>query len=157
VVVLGWVLGLALCAWMALVIVGSLLHDPYIWQGDLPEVLQKSLPPPSAETRRRKRGWGALMFAGLALWVATVLHETDTPLQAAAVSWVNFQLFNLFDALVIDVGLILWWAPAWAVPGEVRGHPALRDPRFHLRNYLLGVVGGTALAAMVAGLQWLLL
>jgi hypothetical protein len=152
---LGLQLGLGLCAWMTLVIVGSLRHDPYIWQADLPAVLQERLPPVSAETMRRKRLWGALMIAGLALWVAALLAWTDTPLRAAVATWLGFQLFNLFDALVIDVGLILLWAPPWAVPAEVRGHPALRDPRLHVRNYLLGALGGTLFAAMVAGLSWL--
>src|SRR3712207_8999227 len=50
-----------LCAWMGFVIVGSLWHDPYIWQGDLPRAIRDGMPPPSAETRRRKARWGALL------------------------------------------------------------------------------------------------
>jgi hypothetical protein len=150
------VLGLALCAWMAVIIVGSLRHDPAIWQGDLPAAIREALPPVSAETQRRKRLWGAAMLLGLALWVGAVLALTDTPLEAGWTAWLGFQLFNLFDALVIDVGLVLLWEPQWAVPPGVRGHPALRDPRFHVKNYLLGVLGGTILAALVAGLALIL-
>lgn len=152
----GW-----LCAWMAFVILGSLRHDPRIWQGDAPRALQELLGPPPPRTRRRKLVWGVLMLVGLVGLSAHLMGEVAAlpggaglgPRMLAA--YVMFEVFNLFDAVVIDVGVILVWAPEWAFAPGTRGHPALRDWRFHVRAYLVGVAAGVPFAAIVAGIATL--
>lgn len=150
--------GAWLCAWMTFVILGSLRHDPRIWQGDAPRAVQELLGPPPPETRRRKSLWGLVMLVGLVGITALLVREVGAlpggdafgPRMLAA--YVMFETFNLWDALVIDVGVILLWAPAWAFAPGTRGHPALRDWRFHVRAYLVGVVAGVPFAAIVAGI-----
>lgn len=149
--------GAWLCGWMALVIVGSLRHDPRIWQGDAPRALQEQLGPIPAATQRRKRGWGVVMLVGLVGITAHLVHEVAGQPGAGwlgfmVAAYVMFEVFNLFDALVIDVGLLLVWAPDWAFAPGTKGHPSLRDWRYHVRGYLVGVVGGVPFAAIVASI-----
>lgn len=148
--------GALLCAWMTLVILGSLRHDPRIWQDDAPKPIQALLGPMPASTRRRRAGWGLVMVVGLVglsvqLMTAGLPATTGIPDRLLA-AYLMFELFNLYDALVIDVGLILLWAPDWAFVPGTKGHPALRDWKFHLRAWLIGVVAGVPFAGIVVGI-----
>ena len=67
-------------------------------------------------------------------------------------AYVMFELFNLYDAIVLDIGLILLWAPDWAFVPGTKGHPSLRDWKFHVRAYLIGVLAGVPFAAIVVGI-----
>jgi hypothetical protein len=152
--------GALLCAWMTFVILGSLRQDPRIWQNDAPKPIQELLGPMPDATRKRARIWGAVTFVGLLaisvhLMVAGMPSEAELGSRVLA-TYVMFELFNLYDALVIDIGVILLWAPSWAFAPGTKGHPALRDWRFHLRAFAIGVVAGVPFALLVAGLWWLL-
>lgn len=145
--------GAWLCGWMTLVVLGSLRHDPRIWQGDAPRAIKEMLGPIPPETRRRKALWGAAMAVGLIGISAALMVEVSGGWWARAVaSYAMFQTFNVFDAVVIDIGVILLWAPAWAFAPGCKGHPALRDWRFHARAFAIGVLAGLPFAALVAGL-----
>jgi hypothetical protein len=148
--------GALLCAWMTFVILASLRHDPRIWQNDAPKPMQELLGPMPDATRKRANVWGLITFVGLAaiaahLMIAGVPSETGFGPRVLAV-YVMFELFNLYDALVIDIGVILLWAPSWAFAPGTRGHPALRDWRFHVRAFAIGVIAGVPFALLVAGL-----
>lgn len=150
--------GAWLCAWMTLVVLGSLRHDPRIWQSDAPRALQELLGPPPPATLRRKWIWGLVMLVGLVGLSALLMREVGAlpggdgfgPRMLAA--YVMFETFNLYDAIVIDIGVILVWAPDWAFVPGTKGHPSLRAWRFHVRAFLVGVVGGLPFAAIVAGI-----
>lgn len=150
--------GAWLCAWMTFVVLGSLRHDPRIWQKDAPRALQELLGPAPPETARRKWGWGLVMLVGLVGLSALLMREVGAlpggggfgPRMLAA--YVMFETFNLYDAIVLDIGVILLWAPEWAFVPGTRGHPSLRDWRFHVRAFLTGVAGGVPFAAIVAGI-----
>jgi hypothetical protein len=152
--------GLLLCAWMTFVILTSLRHDPRIWQNDAPKPLQELLGPMPDDTRKRARVWGLIMLVGLigitvSLMIAGVPSEAGFWTRVLA-AYVMFEVFNCYDALVIDIGVILLWAPDWAFAPGTKGHPALRDWRFHLRAFAIGVVAGGPFAIAVAGLHWLI-
>jgi hypothetical protein len=147
--------GVLLSAGMTLVVLGSLRHDPLIWRSDLPKEMQKLLGPASPATQRRRRFWALLMAA----WITAVTVSLMTSIAASAplvertlASYIMFQIFNLYDALVIDIGVILIWAPDWAFPRGLKGHPALRDWRFHVNGYLSGVVIGIPFAILVTAI-----
>lgn len=150
--------GAWLCAWMTFVVLGSLRHDPRIWQGDAPRALQELLGPPSRQTLRRKWVWGVLMLVGLVGVSAHLVGELAALPEGTSfgarmlAAYVMFEVFNLYDAVVIDVGVILVWAPDWAFAPGTKGHPSLRDWRYHVRAYLVGVVAGVPFAAIVAGI-----
>lgn len=148
--------GALLCAWMTFVILGSLRHDPRIWQDDAPKPMQELLGPMPPATRRRRAVWGLLMLFGL-VGLAVRLMTAGLPATAGIgdrllAAYVMFEVFNLYDALVIDIGVILLWAPDWAFAPGTKGHPALRDWRFHVRAYLVGVVAGLPFAGIVVGI-----
>lgn len=148
-------LALGLCTVMTFVIVGSLYHDPFIWQNDLPESIKIILPPVSQNTRLHKAFWGTLMFVGLSAFITGCIALTETPSDAGLCALWGFQVFNLYDAIVIDIGLIVWWAPPWAVPPEIRGHEALHDVRWHFTNWLKGAFGGCLFGLLVFGIALL--
>jgi hypothetical protein len=148
--------GALLCAWMTFVILGSLRHDPRIWQDDAPKVLQEQLGPMPPATRRRRAVWAVVMLVGL-IGLSVHLMKSGLPSMTGIpdrllAAYVMFELFNLYDALVIDVGVILLWAPDWAFVPGTKGHPALRDWKFHVRAYLIGVLAGVPFAGIVVGI-----
>lgn len=148
--------GALLCAWMTFVILASLRQDPRIWQNDAPKPLQELLGPMPDATRTRARIWGTVTFVGLVaisahLMVVGVPSEAGFGARVLA-AYVMFELFNVYDALVIDIGVILLWAPDWAFAPGSKGHPSLRDWRFHLRAFAIGVFAGVPFALLVAGL-----
>lgn len=157
--------GAVLSALMGALIAGSLVHDPMIWARSSPPDVQAVLGPPSAATLRRKRAWGvgllAILLGVFGHLVVEVRALAPGPFPVAAVAlaaFTCFQCFNLFDALVIDLGLVLW-RPRWAFPPGVADLPGLRDVRWHLGNFGKGVVGGVPFAGLVtlvgAAAAWL--
>jgi hypothetical protein len=148
--------GALLCAWMTFVVLASLRQDPRIWQNDAPKPMQELLGPMPDATRKRARIWGLVTFVGLAaisvhLMVVGVPREVGFAERVLA-AYVMFELFNCYDALVIDIGVILLWAPDWAFAPGSKGHPSLRDWRFHVRAFAIGVFAGVPFALLVAGL-----
>lgn len=146
--------GAILCAWMTFVILASLRHDPRMWMDDLPKSMKAELGSSPPDSRRRRAWWGLASFVGLAGIAASLmigLPHTAGLAERLLAAYVMFELFNLYDALVIDIGIILLWAPDWAFPPGVKGHPALRDWKFHVRAFLIGVFAGVPFAALVVG------
>jgi hypothetical protein len=153
--------GALLCAYMSVIIFGSLRQNPRIWQQDYPPEVRARLEPQDARTRRQKAAWSVGMLVGLVLVFGRLVvrveelsgGEAPFVLMAGA-AYVCFQVFNLFDAVVIDLGLAVW-RPSWAlIPGvDTR---ALGDWRWHVRNYLVGVAVGVPFSLLVAGLGWVL-
>ena len=102
--------GGVLCTLMSIIIVGSLVQDPRIWVGSGPRDMQQALGHAGPDTLRRKRAWGMVMMVVLVgvFWhlVEDVLTLDEGPGQLANVagaSWLAFQVFNLYDAAIIDV------------------------------------------------------
>lgn len=158
-IVIGLSHGAMTCGAMMVLVVASLRHDPMIWAHDAPAAMREQAGPPSPATRRRKAAWTAIMLLALVLLYASLVSEVaartgsgwsaifSTSFGAALIA---FELFNLFDALVLDLALA-YFKPRWALLPGVDPTP-LDDPRWHLRNFLLGVVMGLPFAALVAGL-----
>lgn len=147
--------GLALGAVMTVVTVASLRQNPLIWLDDAPPDVRKRFGPIDARTRREKRTWGIVVAVALVATFAHLVagvHHLGTFATFVA-AYVAFQTFNLYDALVIDVPLVVL-RPHWAFPDGAADAPSYRDARWHVRNWLVGVVGGVPLAGLVALLGW---
>jgi hypothetical protein len=148
--------GALLCAWMTFIVLASLRHDPRIWTDDAPKALQALLGPIPPESRRRRTWWGTVMLVGL-VGISAHLMTTGIPYTASIwerllATYVMFELFNLYDAIVLDIGVILLWAPEWAFVPGTRRHPSLLDWKFHVRAFLIGVVIGVPFAGIVVGI-----
>ncbi len=150
--------GAALCAGMTGIIVGSLRQDPMIWARSSPPDVQAFVGPPSPATSRRKRAWSVVMLIVLVAVFGSlargILSAGGSTWDVAVAAWISFQVFNLYDAVVIDLGLVIF-KPRWAMVPGAADLPGLRDPRWHLGNYLKGLVGGFVFAGLVAGSAWL--
>lgn len=145
--------GAGLSAFMGALIFLSLRQNPLIWLGDAPADVRARLGPIDDRTRRQRRAWGLLMFVGLGVVFGHLAWRT-WPLGAMAcfvAGFVCFETFNLFDAVVIDLGLVVF-RPRWAFPPGAEDSPSYRDPRWHLGNWLKGVVAGLPFAGIVVGL-----
>jgi hypothetical protein len=154
--------GALLCAFMLVIILGSLRHDPRIWTNDAPPALREQVGPIPPDSKRRQKWWGALMMVGLvgiSTHLMLALPSEAGFLDRMLAAYLMFATFNTFDAVVIDIGVILLWAPEWAFVPGTRGHPALRDWRFHLGAFVKGLIGGVPFSLLVAGcwaaLAWL--
>lgn len=156
---LGLVHGLVLSLLMTGLVVASLRQDPLIWLRSSPRDVQAKVGPPPAASVRRRRGWGAVLLVillGTFGHLASALPRPFAPGSYWVASWIAFQVFNLYDALVIDLGLV-FFGPDWAFAPGTRALPGLRDPRWHVGNYLKGLVGGFVFATLATGLAWLAL
>lgn len=153
--------GVVLCLVMSVIIFASLYQNPKIWVKSSPPDVRAFVGPMDPTTEKQRRTWGVLMmlsliviFGHLAQSVAALSPSVFWTVFWA--SYVCFQVFNLFDAVVIDLGLVLL-KPKWAfLPGTAE-LPGLTDPKWHIKNYFVGVVIGAPFSLMVAGLAWLLL
>jgi hypothetical protein len=66
-------------------------------------------------------------------------------------------VFNLFDLLVLDVLLLIWWRPAFMLLPGTEGMSAYNDWRFHLIASSKGLafaVVSSLLIALVISNQW---
>jgi hypothetical protein len=148
--------GALLSAWMTFVVLASLRQDPRIWTNDAPKALQEVLGPMPDASRKRARVWVLVTFVGLVaisahLMIAGIPSEAGFGARMLA-AYVMFEVFNCYDAVVLDIGVILLWAPDWAFVPGTKNHPSLRDWRFHVRAFAIGVFAGVPFALLVAGL-----
>lgn len=148
--------GAALSLAMTALIVASLKQNPRIWQDDAPRDVRARLGPMDDATREQKKRWGYVMLAILVGVFAPLAARTSGGGFVATwlAAYVCFETFNLWDALVIDLGLVIV-RPAWAFPEGAGDSPSYRDPRWHARNWLIGVFAGVPFAGLVGGLAWL--
>ncbi|MCB9639238.1 MAG: hypothetical protein H6727_10140 [Myxococcales bacterium] len=153
-------LGLTFGGWLSLfmgsLIFLSLRQNPLIWINDAPPDVRKRVGPVDKKTKRQQKIWGLIMLSGVALLFGVLAWPLrhQSPWIVFFASYVCFQTFNLFDALVIDLGLVIF-RPSWAFPKDLGDSPTYRDPRWHLKNWLTGVVMGVPFAFVVAVLCWI--
>jgi hypothetical protein len=140
---------------MTIIVLGGLRHDPRIFTDDAPKPLQALLGPMSPETRRRRAWWATLMLVavvGLSARLMMEMPNTADLWDRLLAAYVMFEVFNLYDAIVLDIGVILLWAPDWAFVPGTKNHPSLRDWKFHVRAFLTGVIIGMPFAGIVVAI-----
>jgi hypothetical protein len=149
---------------LTVVVIGSLLYNKRLWIQDYPKEIQ-ALQPPLTPREKRER----ILMAGVLLVVMIGgLLLSNARLKAAnggSLSFLSaylntlalFNLFNLFDAVVIDWLLAtVMKVPFMLLPGsETRMH-LYRDWNMHITNYLKGVIGGFIIALVVAPISMVL-
>jgi membrane protease YdiL (CAAX protease family) len=141
---------------MTFLVYASLRQNPMIWLHDAPPDVRERFGEIDDKTKRQRSFWVVVMLVIL-LAVFVPLAYALWPQGKVAVylgAWVCFQVFNLYDALVIDLYLVLV-RPAWAFPKGAEESPSYRDPRWHLLNWLKGFFGGFVFAALVLLCAWL--
>lgn len=150
--------GLILSVVLGIVILGSLYFNPRLWLSDYPKEMQAKVPPPTP-SEKRLRG----LVAGLFLTVIIGwLYASTAQLKAAnggsipfLAAWLNtflvFNIFNLFDAVVIDYLILTLMKPRFAIlPGTEGMEYLYLDWRLHVGNYLKGIVVCAVLGLPIA-------
>jgi hypothetical protein len=152
--------GGALCVFMSFIVIASLRQNPLIWVHDAPPAIRAQIGPIDERTKRQKSMWVIVMFVGLVLIFSRLTVRVVEQYKDGHPGWrvfvsalICFELFNLFDALILDIGLAVF-QPRWAMlPGVDMS--ALRDPKWHVRAFILGSFLGFPFAGIVAGIGWL--
>jgi len=151
--------GSALCVFMSFIVVASLRQNPMIWVNSAPPEIRAQIGPMDDRSKRQKTMWGILMLVGLVLIFSRLTMRVVEQYNDGYPGWlvfasalICFEMFNLFDALILDIGLAVF-QPHWAMPPGV-DMSALRDPQWHLRAFLLGTFLGIPFAGIVAGIGW---
>jgi hypothetical protein len=160
------VIGSAMSAVLAVLIVVSLLINKEMWLQDYPPDVKAKWGPMSAKAKRQRVAMAVPLFGlMLAAIVITVVRlpavlGTEVSFLAVFVSVViEFVLFNLVDAVIIDwLILVVIWPGLGVLPGT-EGMAGYRDARLWTINLLKGfalapVVGG-ATAGVNALVSWL--
>ncbi|MBC7869623.1 MAG: hypothetical protein H7Y09_02185 [Chitinophagaceae bacterium] len=150
--------GLLLCAVMGGVIITSLYINVRVWIQDFPKAVQAAIPPLTDNEKRQRFFFAGLLLIGLfvvltflAVRLRASYGDSLTFGTALLHLYLVFQMFNLFDAVIIDIVLIVLIRPKWVVlPGiENVAHP-YGDFNFQVINYFKGLIIGFVLSAPFA-------
>lgn len=159
----GLIDGVALSAALGLVIVVSLYVNARLWLHDYPQPMQERVPPLTPGERQVRIVLSLVFFGvlvgGLALGVNALeraLGGNVSFLAAFIYSLLVLNLFNLFDAVVIDYLLLARMKPGFAIlPGTADLVGLFDDRRMHLVNYAKGIIFclvGSLVVALLAAL-----
>src|SRR5262245_12376881 len=117
--------GLVLCLGMGVLILGSLYINPRLWLQDYPAPMRAKVPPLNAQEKRTQKLitipvlLEMLFIPVYATYLLRVANGgTITFLSAYLNVFFILQLFNLFDAVVLDLIILTLIQPKFAVlPG----------------------------------------
>lgn len=154
--------GILLCVLLTAIIGISFAIAPDMWAGDYPPDIRARITERSPAARRWQP-WVAVIFFATLLGVLAMALERLAGSHDAAGFWDFFlavflvlMLFNLFDLLVLDWLIFVWWQPRWVILPGTEGMAGYRDYRFHFLAFLKGSAAITILSALLAPLGfWL--
>jgi hypothetical protein len=149
---------------MSALILISLIMNPRVWLQDYPEALRVAAPPLTPAEKRQQIAITIPFFAGFVVipflaardylaWAG----ESATFFSLYLHAFVVLNLFNLFDAVVIDWLFLGVLHPKFALIPEAWGRSALLlDANKGVRDWLKGVVFSAVFALVVSGAALLL-
>lgn len=148
---------------MSAIIFASIRYNPRLWLQDYPAEVKAKVPPNTPREKREQRVLMIpffLVMLGIPIYSAYLLRLENGGTLSFLSAYLNVffvaNLFNLFDAVVIDLLVGTFMKPKFAViPGAEGMEYLFRNWGWHLANYLKGIVFCTifslplALAALV--------
>ncbi len=154
----GLIDGITLSAALGIVILISLYLNARLWLHDYPQAMRERVPPLTPRERQARMALSLVFFGilvgGLALGVSGLESASGGSATFIAVfvySLLVLNLFNLFDASVLDYAILARMKPKFAVlPGTEDLLYLFDDPRMHVTNYLKGVVFSLVASLIVA-------
>lgn len=139
--------GLILSVGLSILIFGSLYMNPRLWLQDYPKEIQAKVPP---KTLQETRTTWVLLVLFLAMIIGTLVYSvTQLKAETGSISFINafvhaflvFNIFNLVDAVIIDLLVLTFINPKFAeIPGAEGMEYLYRDWNMQFRNYLRGIV-----------------
>ena len=143
--------GIILSLVLSVLIFGSLAYNPRLWLQDYPTAMQQRVPPLTNHEKRVQRLFIVpfmLSFLGIT-YLSTANFSTF--LTAYLNAFLVLNIFNLFDAVVIDLLILTFMRPGFVIlPGTEDLVDEFNDWGMHLRNYLKGIVVSAVIALPVA-------
>jgi K+ transporter len=149
---------------MGALIFGSLYYNARLWLQDYPAEVRAKVPPLTPAEKRDQR---VLMIPFLLIMVGVPFYATHLlrvenggaiPFLIAYLStFLVLNVFNLFDAVIIDLVVLTFMTPAFAViPGAEGMEHLNRDWNAHWKNYLKGIVFAAvfSLPITLAAMVW---
>lgn len=151
--------GAILCGVIGAIVTWSFFWKPRIWLHDLPEDIRALVPPPTPAEKRWLMVLGLPVtggiLAGCILSVSRFGFEAGF-FPAVLHAYLPFQIFNLFDLVMIDWGTLLVINPAKPpIPGTENA-AGWRNYGFFARGFFKGIVIGAIFAPIAAGIAWLI-
>lgn len=144
---------------MSVLVFASFLVNPRIWLGDYPEAIRKLAPPLNAAEKRQRAlfmipfllGFILIPFFSTRAFVDSLGSEA-TFLSAFLHAFAVLNIFNLFDAVVLDWLFLGLMHPKFALIAEAHGQKAiLLDSRKLVTDWLKGVVIFCSVFGLVIG------
>ncbi len=149
--------GLTLCTLFSAFLLLIVFTNPRIMLHDAPPEVQAQVPPQTAGEKRQAILLAIPLFTLLGLLIA---HSTAQVIARTGGSpeflpvFLNallvFEVFNLFDLVVIDYFVLLVWKPSWIV---MPGGEAITSPHtlaFHVQGFMKGHVIGIVMSLITA-------
>ncbi|MEZ4667239.1 MAG: hypothetical protein R3E39_04860 [Anaerolineae bacterium] len=145
---------------LGVIVLGSLYLNARLWLQDYPAQARAKVPP-NTPTENRLKLFVMIpmlvLLAGMPLYSNYQLRLANggelTFLTAFLNTLIITQLFNLFDALVLDLLILTYIKPKFVViPGMDAAELDIlfRDWKMNLRNYLKGIVICTVFSLPIA-------
>jgi hypothetical protein len=140
--------GILLSLVLSAIVLGSLKYNPRLWLQDYPKAIRERVPPLSPREVRHRAVLVVLvltvLIGGLALEALRLRNDQPggLPFGTAYLSiFIFLAVFNLFDALVLDLLILTWLKPRFAVlPGTEGLEHLLYDYRKQLADFLKGFI-----------------
>jgi hypothetical protein len=140
--------GTILSLLLGAVILGSLRYNPRLWLQDYPKAIREKVPALSA-SERRDRGVVSILVIGIllggVLLEALHLRTYQWGMSQFGIAYLHvflmLAIFNVFDALVLDLFILTLLRPKFAfVPGIEGMEHLLFDTRKQFFDFLKGFV-----------------
>jgi hypothetical protein len=140
--------GALLSLGMSIIIFGSLYLNPRLWLQDYPPEIRAVVPPLTPHEKRAQRLLMLpfmLVMLGIPLYSTYLLRVANGGTISFLSAYLNIaailNIFNLFDALVIDFLILTLMKPKFAtLPGTEGMEHLYTNLPLQLRNYLKGIV-----------------
>ena len=136
----------------------SLWYNPRLWLQDYPQVVKDKVPPITAQEKRLQ----IFIVVPFLLLMVGAPYLSVTLVKVANGGTITFpfayltalgvlQVFNLFDAVVLDYLILVRMKPAFAIiPGTTSEDSFNVGVAFQVRNFLKGIVICAVLALPIA-------
>lgn len=108
-----------------------------------------------ADHAKKNKIIGLAAMLILSMLITCVVNRQFTFLAGFVQSYIFFNVFSLFDALVIDS---IWFCHSkwWVIPGTEDMTEAYHDYAFHWKWFLVGLVSSLPLSLIVGGITALI-
>jgi hypothetical protein len=140
--------GTVLSLVLGVIVLGSLMYNARLWLQDYPKPIRDRVPPLSATEKRQRAVLAVVtigvLFGGIILETLT-LRNSQAGRVTFGVAYLHvflmLAIFNIFDALVLDLFILTLLKPKFAIlPGAEGMEYLFNDYRKQAMDFLKGMV-----------------